>query len=64
MEFFKKTVFEFFKKRIEAQYPAPEINSDPYVIMKENQEAFMKNRAKSLLGREDIINQVNFDVNP
>ncbi len=51
-------VFNFFKSRIEMQYPLSEGKMDPYQASKEQHESFMKNRCTSVLGRDDVLQQV------
>ena len=51
-------VFEFFKKRIADQYPAIEVDPNPYLQAKEQHESFMCNKAETVLGRDDILREV------
>ena len=53
-------VFEFFKKRISEQYPLHKGQLDPYMQVLEQHESFMKNRCESVLGRDEILNQVQW----
>ncbi|XP_071951905.1 telomerase protein component 1-like isoform X2 [Antedon mediterranea] len=55
---FSKTVFQFFKTRIEEQYPLEEKTTDPYRQIMESHESFMRNRSASVLGRNDILEQI------
>ena len=51
-------VFEFFKKRIELQYPIHQDHLDPLVIVKESHESFLENKADGVLGRINILQEV------
>ena len=58
-EFFSEKVFEFFKNRIEQQYPLTiKETNDPYEVIRDKHESFMKSSAGVLIGRDDILNQV------
>ncbi|XP_070560674.1 TPR repeat-containing protein DDB_G0287407-like [Ptychodera flava] len=59
---FTKKILEFFKKRIEIQYPWEDIELDPYEQEREAHESFMKNRSATLLGRTDILQQLRDHV--
>ena len=52
-------IFEFFKQRISLQYPEETQQLDPFVVVKESHEAFMKAKAECVLGRKDILDQVS-----
>ena len=52
-------MFQFFKKRIEHQYPLFDGDEDPLEKSREAHEAFMKSRGESVLGRQDILREVN-----
>ncbi|XP_072023567.1 telomerase protein component 1-like [Amphiura filiformis] len=54
-----KQVFEFFKERIEAQYPLEEVSSDPNQVIREAHESFMKIRGETVLGRSAILDRIN-----
>ena len=51
-------VFDFFKRRIEQQYPLPDGDLDPYQQIKEQHESFMKNRSENVMGREEALQKV------
>ena len=52
-------VYDFFKERIEAQYPLhDDSKSSPYEHMAEQHESFMKNKAECVFGREAITTKV------
>ena len=51
-------VFDFFKRRIEEQYPLPDGDLDPYQQIKEQHESFMKNRSENVMGREESLQKV------
>ncbi|XP_022087926.1 telomerase protein component 1-like [Acanthaster planci] len=55
---FSKEVFEFFKRRIEAQYPLVDASQDPYQQAKEAHESFLKSRGQSVLGRNAILEKI------
>nr|XP_054764277.1 telomerase protein component 1-like isoform X2 [Lytechinus pictus] len=57
-ENFSKLVYDFFLKRIEEQYPLLETNLDPYQTVKEAHESFLKSRGGSVLGRNEILEQI------
>ncbi|XP_074662841.1 TPR repeat-containing protein DDB_G0287407-like [Tubulanus polymorphus] len=58
-ENFRKSVFEFFKDRIERQYPLLDATeADIYQSQKEAVEAFMKQRSSIVLGRTDTIKTI------
>ncbi|XP_071952526.1 telomerase protein component 1-like [Antedon mediterranea] len=57
-EGFCKNVFEFFKNRIEEQYPLSEGTLDPYQQAKEAHESFLKSRGALVLGRTTILEKV------
>ena len=52
-------IYDFFKKRIDEQYPLEEGELDPYLLRKEQHEAFMKNRCQTVVGRESMIKMVS-----
>ena len=52
-------VYDFFKSRIEMQYPLEEDEDlDPYEQSREQHESFMHNRSECVLGRDDVLSQV------
>ena len=52
-------MFQFFQDRISAQYPLLEDSqTDVFQHMREGHESFMKAKSESVLGRENILNQV------
>jgi hypothetical protein len=51
-------VFEFFKRRIEQQYPLFDEVEDPLERSREAHGAFMKSRCESVLGRKQILTEV------
>ena len=55
-------VYSFFKERIEMQYPLDEGKLDPYQAVKEQHESFMKSRCTVVLGRDEILSQVNYEI--
>ncbi|CAH1785090.1 unnamed protein product [Owenia fusiformis] len=57
---FSKIVFDFFKNRIEHQYPlADKESEDPYERIKEKHEAFMKASSAVVIGRDETLEKVN-----
>lgn len=57
-ENFAKNVYDFYHNRIEEQYPLLETNLDPYQSTKEAHESFLKSRGGSVLGRNEILEQI------
>ena len=57
VRYFSK-VYDFFKERIEMQYPLDEGKLDPYQAVKEQHESFMKSRCTVVLGRDEILAEV------
>ncbi|XP_072023611.1 telomerase protein component 1-like [Amphiura filiformis] len=57
-EVFSKKIFDFFKERIEEQYPMPDYNLDPYQQAREAHEAFMKSRGATVLGRNNMLETI------
>nr|XP_006815135.1 PREDICTED: telomerase protein component 1-like [Saccoglossus kowalevskii] len=55
---FKQKVYDFFKQRIEEQYPLENITLDPYQLAREAHESFMKSRTAIVLGRNEILQQI------
>ncbi|XP_038079413.1 telomerase protein component 1-like isoform X2 [Patiria miniata] len=56
---FKKKIFEFFKMRVEEQYPLDEnAKLDPYEQQREAHDAFMKSRSAIVIGRNDILQKM------
>ncbi|KAI0212081.1 hypothetical protein LSAT2_003023 [Lamellibrachia satsuma] len=55
-------VFDFFKRRIAEQYPLEEKQQDPYQDTKEQHEAFMKSRCNDIVGRDDVLKQIDQHV--
>ncbi|XP_071495043.1 telomerase protein component 1-like [Diadema antillarum] len=55
---FSTRVFEFFQERISEQYPLIDMNLDPYQQAKEAHESFLKSRGGTVLGRVDILEQI------
>ncbi|XP_077863332.1 telomerase protein component 1-like, partial [Saccoglossus kowalevskii] len=55
---FANTVFNFFKTRINEQYPLDDTKLDSYQQSKEAHESFMKSRAQMVLGRDDILQKI------
>ncbi|XP_033637129.1 telomerase protein component 1-like [Asterias rubens] len=55
---FSKEVFEFFKMRVEAQYPLMDESQDPYQQAREAHESFLKSRCTSVLGRNAILEKI------
>ncbi|XP_022100079.1 telomerase protein component 1-like [Acanthaster planci] len=55
---FCKPIFEFFKKRIDDQYPQQDTELDPYQLAREAHESFMKNRGALVLGRNSALEKV------
>ncbi|XP_033641295.1 telomerase protein component 1-like [Asterias rubens] len=55
---FCKPIFEFFKKRIAAQYPVQDKELDPYQLAREAHESFMKNRGGLVLGRNTTLDMI------
>ena len=51
-------VFDFFKRKIDEQYPLEEKQQDPSQHTKEQHEAFMKSRCNDVFGRDDVLKQV------
>jgi len=49
---------DFFKKRIEEQYPPLTVEEDTALRSRKQHEAFMIAKAESVLGRENILSQV------
>lgn len=59
MEDFSTKVFNFFKKRIESQYPVGKREAmDIFTKRKEQHEAFMISRSEDVLGRGEILKQI------
>lgn len=59
LEDFSSKVFTFFKRRIESQYPIEKRKSvDIFTKRKEQHEAFMQSRSEDVLGRDDVLKQV------
>ncbi|XP_033113072.1 telomerase protein component 1-like [Anneissia japonica] len=58
LEEFSKMVFDFFKSRIEEQYPLEDVTTDPYRQVMESHESFMRNRSSLVLGRNDILEEI------
>jgi nephrocystin-3 len=58
-EDFCSKVLDFFKVRIDAQYPLDPEALDPYTQKTEMHDAFMHNRAASLIGREDFLKHLH-----
>ncbi|CAH1785089.1 unnamed protein product [Owenia fusiformis] len=57
---FSKIVFDFFKNRIEHQYPlADKESEDPYERIKEKHEAFMKASSAVVIGRDETLERVD-----
>ncbi|CAH1783141.1 unnamed protein product, partial [Owenia fusiformis] len=57
---FSQTVFEFFKRRIEQQYPLMDKESeDPFERIRQKHEAFMKSNAAVVIGRDDVLKKVD-----
>ncbi len=48
----------FFKERIEFQYPLQDTEDDPMLKQQEAHEAFMKSRSEVVLGRAAVLKQV------
>ena len=58
-EFICLQVLDFFKTRIELQYPVVEAgNLDKFQIAHGQQEAFMKDRGANVVGREETLQEV------
>ena len=55
---FFSQVFDFFKERIELQYPLFKGEEDPMEKTREAHEAFMKSRGEMVLGRGDMLKEV------
>eukprot|EP00058_Branchiostoma_floridae_P025527 XP_002611017.1 hypothetical protein BRAFLDRAFT_97506 [Branchiostoma floridae] len=55
---FTQKVLEFFKTRISQQYPLDETPADPYQRQREAHESFMKNRAEVVLGRDQVLREI------
>jgi len=49
---------EFFKKRINEQYPMVTVEQDLTLRSGNQHEAFMTTKAEVVLGRDDILSQV------
>lgn len=59
MENFSKIVYEFFKEKIEIQYPPiKNIILDSLSKKKQQHESFMKSRCEDILGRDEILMQI------
>ncbi|CAD5125807.1 DgyrCDS14011 [Dimorphilus gyrociliatus] len=59
LENFAKQVFEFFKKKIANQYPPiSNVHLDPLTKKKQQHESFMKSRCEDVLGRDEILKQI------
>ncbi len=54
----------FFKERIELQYPLQDMEDDPMLRQREAHEAFMKSRSEVVLGRAKVLKQVNSNIIP
>ncbi|CAH1244024.1 TEP1 [Branchiostoma lanceolatum] len=55
---FTQKVLEFFKDRISMQYPLDDTPADPYQRQREAHESFMKNRAEVVLGRDQVLREI------
>ncbi|XP_013381732.1 TPR repeat-containing protein DDB_G0287407 isoform X2 [Lingula anatina] len=58
---FKSRVKEFFKERIDMQYPKgelQEVTQDKYLQARNAHEAFMKEKAEIVLGRDALVQQI------
>ena len=51
-------VHQFFKQRIEMQYPLADDNLDPYEQVREQHESFMKSRCEKVFGRREFTQKV------
>ncbi len=58
LETFKTRVYDSFEKRIDEQYPCNGFLTDPLLIATEQHEAFLKCRARVMLGRDQLVEQV------
>ena len=57
---FGETVHSFFKNRIEDQYPLmeDEDESHPMLARRQLHEAFFQSRARSVIGRDDVVDEL------
>lgn len=61
---FYKTVYDFFKSRIEHQYPLDPTPEDPLEAQKTAHESFLDTRGQVVLGRDKILDEIaNYIVN-
>ncbi|XP_073234620.1 TPR repeat-containing protein DDB_G0287407-like isoform X1 [Porites lutea] len=61
---FYKTVFEFFRDRIEHQYPLDPTPEDPLEAQKTAHESFLDTRGQVVLGRDKILAEIrNYIMN-
>lgn len=56
---FYKTVFEFFRNRIEHQYPLDPTPEDPLEAQKTAHESFLDTRGQVVLGRDKILEEID-----
>lgn len=55
---FSKTVYDFFKNRIEELYPLDPSPEDPLQVQREAHETFLDSRSQCVLGRAKLIAQI------
>jgi nephrocystin-3 len=55
---FSTTVLNFFKDRIEKQYPIVLVETDVFEDFKYHHDAFMTSRSDMVFGREDILKEI------
>jgi len=55
---FSKTVYDFFKGRIEELYPLDPSPEDPLQVQREAHETFLDSRSQCVLGRDKLITQI------
>ncbi|XP_028414822.1 telomerase protein component 1-like isoform X3 [Dendronephthya gigantea] len=56
--FFYKTVYEFFKTRIEEQYPLDPTPEDPLEAQRTAHESFLDIRSQCVLGRDGVLAKI------